>query len=413
MAEIEPGPDNDYQVSPTLSFSRERWNLVMASIAARLKARELLEATFEALITNGTQAALDMISVNVAPQLESLIEQINALEEQLEDIIGGGTAPNALQLGGQSPSYYLALANATGTLPVAQVTGVQSLIDAAVASLVNGSPATLDTLKELSDALGGDASFAANMAAALGARIRFDAAQSLNSTQIAQALANLALTNRQVPAGSIVSVIGTAAPPGFLKANGASLSRSTYADLWAYAQACGALVDEATFSSGRWGCFSTGDGSTTFRIPDLRGEFIRAWDDGRSIDSGRTIGSSQGSQNLSHNHGVSDPGHSHGVYDPGHSHGVNDPGHTHRMDSNIWMNLASPGGSNYSTPAGSGYYLNNIGGLASGGSGTGIWLSGSGTGISIYGAGTGVSIQTSGGSEARPRSVSLLQCIKF
>ena len=189
MADVEPGPDNNYQVGPTLTFSRARWNAVMASIAARLKARELLEATFETLIANGTQAALDLISQNVAPQLEDLIEQINALEEQLEDIIGGGTAPNALQLGGQNPSYYLALANATGTLPVEKVTGVSTLIDAAVASLVNGSPAALDTLKELSDALGGDANFAASVAAALGGKL----AKASNLSDLSDK--NTALTN--------------------------------------------------------------------------------------------------------------------------------------------------------------------------------------------------------------------------
>ncbi len=158
MPDIEPSEENDYQAGSTIAFNRARWNAVMLSIATRLKARELLEASFEAMIADGTQAVLDMISENVAPQLNDLIEQINALEAQLEDIIGGGTAPNALQLGGQNPSYYLALANATGTLPVAQVTGVDVLIAAAVAGLVNAAPSTLDTLKELSDALGGDAS---------------------------------------------------------------------------------------------------------------------------------------------------------------------------------------------------------------------------------------------------------------
>lgn len=194
MPDIEPSAANNYQVSPTLTFSRERWNAVMASIAARLAARELLEASFEALIAEGTQAALDLIQVNVGPQLETLTQQIATLEEQLEDIIGAGTAPNALMLGGQLPSFYLALANATGTLPVSQVTGVDALIAAAVASLVNAAPSQLDTLKELSDALGGDQAFAATMAAALGNRLRFDAAQVLNGGQKSQALANLGAT---------------------------------------------------------------------------------------------------------------------------------------------------------------------------------------------------------------------------
>lgn len=205
MADIEPSPSNDYQVGPTLAFSRARWNAVMASIAARLKARELLEATFETLIANGTQAALDLISQNVAPQLEDLIEQINALEEQLEDIIGGGTAPNALQLAGQNPSYYLALANATGTLPVEKVTGVTALIDAAVSQLVNGSPAILDTFKEIADALGGDANFATSMAAALGNRLRFDSAQALTPEQGAQARSNLKIDRFNRPRNRIIN----------------------------------------------------------------------------------------------------------------------------------------------------------------------------------------------------------------
>lgn len=57
--------------------------------------------------------------------------------------------------------------------------------------LVNGSAAALDTLKELADALGGDANFAATTAAALGKRLRFDAAQVLSAPEKAQACANI------------------------------------------------------------------------------------------------------------------------------------------------------------------------------------------------------------------------------
>lgn len=66
-------------------------------------------------------------------------------------------------------------------------------------------------------------------------------------------------------------------PPGELKANGALLSRTTFAALFA-----------------RIGTtFGVGDGSTTFGLPDLRGEFVRGWDDGRGIDTGRVFGSLQ------------------------------------------------------------------------------------------------------------------------
>lgn len=51
-------------------------------------------------------------------------------------------------------------------------TTVQGLVDAAVASLVNGSPAALDTLKELATALGNDANFATTVTNALAARLQ-------------------------------------------------------------------------------------------------------------------------------------------------------------------------------------------------------------------------------------------------
>lgn len=91
------------------------------------------------------------------------------------------------------------------------------------------------------------------------------------------------------PVGGLYVHTGSTAPNGYIKANGALLSRSAYSGLWAFAQASGNLAS----SDGVWtnGQYSPGDGSTTFRIPDLRAEFIRMWDDGRGIDAGRTFGS--------------------------------------------------------------------------------------------------------------------------
>lgn len=66
-------------------------------------------------------------------------------------------------------------------------------------------------------------------------------------------------------------------PAGFLVCNGALVSRIIYADLFAV---IGTL-------------YGAGDGSTTFRLPDARGEFLRGWDNGRGIDSGRSFGSTQ------------------------------------------------------------------------------------------------------------------------
>lgn len=64
-------------------------------------------------------------------------------------------------------------------------------IDAAVAALVDSSPGALDTLNELAAALGDDPSFAATITAALGARVRVDAAQTFTGGEQAQARTNI------------------------------------------------------------------------------------------------------------------------------------------------------------------------------------------------------------------------------
>jgi phage-related tail fiber protein len=96
----------------------------------------------------------------------------------------------------------------------------------------------------------------------------------------AGALAAANLTNAPNPIlpGTIAYVGMNSTPTGWLKANGAAVSRTTYAALFS---AIGTT-------------YGTGDGSTTFNLPDLRGEFPRGFDDGRGVDSGRAIGSAQG-----------------------------------------------------------------------------------------------------------------------
>ena len=81
-----------------------------------------------------------------------------------------------------------------------------------------------------------------------------------------------------VPSGTVIHFAGQTAPAGWLKANGAAVSRTAYAALFA---AIGTT-------------YGAGDGRSTFNLPDLRGEFIRGWDDGRGIDRGRALGSAQG-----------------------------------------------------------------------------------------------------------------------
>lgn len=87
-------------------------------------------------------------------------------------------------------------------------------------------------------------------------------------------------------AGEVAFFARNTAPSGYLKANGAAVSRTTYATLF--------LAIGTTFGAG--------DGTTTFNLPDLRGEFLRGWDDARGIDSGRVFGAWQADDFKSHRH---------------------------------------------------------------------------------------------------------------
>lgn len=86
------------------------------------------------------------------------------------------------------------------------------------------------------------------------------------------------LINNMQPAGEVAAFARNTAPEGWLVCNGQAVSRTTYARLFA---AIGTT-------------FGAGNGSTTFNVPDLRGEFIRGWDGGKGTDYGRVLGSVQG-----------------------------------------------------------------------------------------------------------------------
>lgn len=100
-------------------------------------------------------------------------------------------------------------------------------------------------------------------------------------------------------AGQVAHFAMNSAPDGWLIANGQAVSRSTYARLF-----------------GRIGTiYGAGNGSTTFNLPDMRGEFLRGLDNGRGIDAGRVLGSLQLGSVESHSHTgttATNGSHSHG-----------------------------------------------------------------------------------------------------
>lgn len=92
-----------------------------------------------------------------------------------------------------------------------------------------------------------------------------------------------------VPAGSTITFAAPAAPAGWLECDGAVVARATYPALFA---AIGTV-----FNTG-------GETGAQFRLPDLRGEFVRGWDHGRGIDAGRALGSAQADELKAHTHSI-------------------------------------------------------------------------------------------------------------
>lgn len=161
------------------------------------------------------------------------------------------------------------------------------------------------------------------------------ASPGTNTTQLATCA--FALANG-LPVATLIHVAQSSAPSGFLKANGAAVSRTTYAALFA---AVGVM-------------FGAGDGSTTFNLPDARGEFVRGWDDARGIDSGRVLGSAQTDDLKSHLH----------------TNGVTNVNYDRGSTANV-------------------------------------------AGSSVSNGGTGNNTGLTGGTETRPRNIAWLACIKY
>jgi hypothetical protein len=82
-------------------------------------------------------------------------------------------------------------ASAASLTETYSITKIRDYVTTAIAQLTTGAPAAMDTLDELSAALGDDANFATTITTALGNRVRVDAAQALTAPQKAQARSNI------------------------------------------------------------------------------------------------------------------------------------------------------------------------------------------------------------------------------
>ncbi|HBJ0213152.1 TPA: phage tail protein [Escherichia coli] len=145
-----------------------------------------------------------------------------------------------------------------------------AFVQAAITALINGAPATLDTLKEIAAAINNDPKFSTTINNALAGKQPLDnTLTNLSGKDVAGLLTYLGLgEGSALPVGVPVPWPSATPPTGWLKCNGAPFSAEEYPEL--------AKV------------------YPTNKLPDLRGEFIRGWDDGRGVDSGRALLSAQG-----------------------------------------------------------------------------------------------------------------------
>lgn len=189
------------------------------------------------------------------------------------------------------------------------------------------------------------------------------------------------------PPGLIGAFATLAVPAGWLKCNGAAISRTAYAQLFAVLGTH----------------YGAGNGSTTFNLPDARGEFIRGLDEGRGVDPGRVLGSIQLSQNLSHTHAatVAAAGtHTHPVTGTAASAGS----HAHGMQTRAdWgqngdaVSFAKGGASRVNQTLAAGEHVHSVTGTATS------------SGAHVH----TTTIAAEGGNEARSRNIAFAVCIKY
>ncbi|MDO9631289.1 MAG: phage tail protein, partial [Humidesulfovibrio sp.] len=166
--------------------------------------------------------------------------------------------------------------------------------------------------------------------------------------------ATLGISNNSgaIPVGASIAMAGETVPDGFLEENGQAVSRTTYAALFAYLGTA----------------HGAGDGSTTFNVPDSRGEFHRGWDHGRGVDPDRASRTAAATGGATGDH-------------VGAVQGEAFKSHYHHMDT-----TSNAGGGSYSKPT---YNPNSDCPL------------------------NGTDTTSTGGNETRPRNRTRMYCIKY
>ncbi|EOV6638798.1 phage tail protein [Escherichia coli] len=268
IAAQDPHTQYAQKHNPTFTGEPKAPTPAAGNNTTRIATTEFVQAAITALI-NGAPATLDTLkeiasAINNDPKFSTTINNALALKAPLSSpaLTGTPTAPTAAQ--------------SVNNTQIATTAFVKS----AIAAMVGSAPAALDTLNELAAALGNDPNFSTTVLNALAGKQPLDnTLTNLSGKDVAGLLAYLGLgEGSALPVGVPVPWPSATPPTGWLKCNGAAFSAEEYPEL--------AKV------------------YPTNKLPDLRGEFIRGWDDGRGIDTGRSILSIQGYATEDHAHGL-------------------------------------------------------------------------------------------------------------
>ena len=265
-----PDPHSQYapKESPTFTGTPKAPTPAAGNNTTQIATTAFVQAALMALI-NGAPATLDTLkeiaaAINNDPKFSTTINNALALKAPLSSpaLTGTPTAPTAAQ--------------SVNNTQIATTAFVKS----AIAAMVGSAPAALVTLNELAAALGNDPNFATTMLNALAGKQPLDnTLTNLSGKDVAGLLAYLGLgEGSALPVGVPVPWPSATPPTGWLKCNGAAFSAVEYPKL--------------------------AKAYPTNKLPDLRGEFIRGWDDGRGVDNGRSLLTVQGYATEDHAHGL-------------------------------------------------------------------------------------------------------------
>ncbi|EFN7747034.1 phage tail protein [Escherichia coli] len=253
LAAQDPHSQYAPKASPTFTGTPKAPTPAAGNNTTQVATTAFVQAALTALI-NGAPATLDTLkeiaaAINNDPNFSTTINNALALKAPLSSpaLTGTPTAPTAAQ--------------SVNNTQIATTAFVKS----AIAAMVGSAPAALDTLNELAAALGNDPNFSTTVLNALAGKQPLDnTLTNLSGKDVAGLLAYLGLgEGSALPVGVPVPWPSATPPTGWLKCNGAAFDKVKYPRL------------ATAYPSGE--------------LPDLRGEFIRGWDDGRGIDTGRAL----------------------------------------------------------------------------------------------------------------------------